>query len=307
MLEALVGKASQRRKCRVADNLDAFLRARTSNERGWMAAADVDVFERLYWLDSHGNGTKLVHAVTCPGVGLDSSAQCRPGGKCRKRYVAASLGKGQVSKLKCAMIEQLGEHSDWDPVEQRGNPVASPLVRGYLANAPEEQRRGGVSVKLASPLVASRLRRLVIDVRRRVATLPTAAERSAMVRDVVIFGVAFHTMKRGFELSVAVAAKNETDIRRRKIHFQFTLWEESTGILSSGSGEEEHRLLRNLRGGRYDRVRTGRSVHAVGPSKGLRFSVPERSRKRREREASVDTSADDRQPPGSPACSGYGG
>ena len=43
-----------------------------------MAATDIDVFEWLCWLDSHGNGTKMMHAVTCPGVGLDSSAQCRP-------------------------------------------------------------------------------------------------------------------------------------------------------------------------------------------------------------------------------------
>ena len=104
------------------------------------------------------------------------------------------------------MIEQLGKHSDSDPVEQRGNPVASPLVRGYLAIAQEEQRRGGVSVKQAPPLVASQLRRWVIDVRRCVATLPTAAERFAMVRDVKLFCVAFHTMTRRFELWVAVAA-----------------------------------------------------------------------------------------------------
>lgn len=30
------------------------------------------------------------------------------------------------------MIEQLGPHSDWDLVEQRGNPVAIPPIRGYL-------------------------------------------------------------------------------------------------------------------------------------------------------------------------------
>ena len=59
MLEALVGKAGQQRKCRVADNFDAFLRAQTSNKRGWMTATDVDVFEWLCWLDSHGNDTKI--------------------------------------------------------------------------------------------------------------------------------------------------------------------------------------------------------------------------------------------------------
>ena len=103
----------------------------------------MDAFEWLCWLDSHGNGTKLVHAVTGPGVGLDSSTQCGPGDKGRKRYAATSLDKGQVSKLKCAMVEQLGKHSDWDSVELRENRVASPPARGYLANAQEEQRREG--------------------------------------------------------------------------------------------------------------------------------------------------------------------
>ena len=192
VLEALVGKVSHQRKCRVAAKIDAFLRARTSNEKGCMTATDVDVFEWLCSLDSHGNGTKLEHVVTCSGVGSDSSAQCGSGNKCKKRYAAASLDKGQVSKLKCAMIEQLGKHSDWDPVEQRRNPVASPLVWGYLANAQEEQRRGGVSMKQAPPLVASQLRRLVVDMRQRVATLQTEAERFATVRDMAILGVAFH-------------------------------------------------------------------------------------------------------------------
>ena len=79
--------------------------------------------------------TKSATSIVAP-----VSAQCGPGDKCRKRYAAASLDKGQVPKLKCAMIEQLGKHSDWDPVGQRENLVASPPVRGYLANAQEEQR-----------------------------------------------------------------------------------------------------------------------------------------------------------------------
>ena len=61
-------------------------------------------------------------------------------------------------------------------------------------------------MKQAPPLVASQLRSLFINMRRRVATLPTATERFAMLRDVAIFCVAFHTMKRGFKLPVAVAA-----------------------------------------------------------------------------------------------------
>ena len=137
---------------------------------------------------------------------MDDSAHCSHGGRCRKRYGAAFLDKGNNSKLKYPMVEQLSKHSDWDPVERQGNPVASPLVRGYLSHAQEEKRRGGVSVKQAPPL-ADQLRMLVVDVHRRVSTLPMAAARFAMVRDVAIFCVAFHTMKRGFELSVAVAAQ----------------------------------------------------------------------------------------------------
>ena len=78
---------------------------------------------------------KGVNDVTCPAEGLDDSTQCMGGGRCRKRYAEASLDKGKISKLKWAMVEQLGKHSDWDPVEQEGNPVATPLARGYLADA----------------------------------------------------------------------------------------------------------------------------------------------------------------------------
>ena len=205
--EALAGTAGQQRKSRVADNFDGFVRARTNNERGWQTAADVDVLEWLCWLDSHGNGTKLVHIASCPGVGSDSDKQCRPGGHCKKRYAAASLDKGHASKLKCAMMEQLGKLDEWDCVEKRGNPVASPIVRGYLSFVQGEQRRVGVGVRQAPPLVAVQLRDLVRDMRRRGQTLPTAAERIAMIRDVAIFCLAFHPMKRGFELSVAVASQ----------------------------------------------------------------------------------------------------
>ncbi|CAN0175671.1 unnamed protein product, partial [Scytosiphon promiscuus] len=106
-----------------------------------------------------------------------------------------------------AVIEQLGEHSDWTPSEQRESPAASPLVRVYLSNAKEEQRRGRVSVKQLPPQVEIQVQRLVWDLHRCVATLPTAAKRFAMVLDVEILCVTFHTMKRGFELSVAVVTQ----------------------------------------------------------------------------------------------------
>ena len=64
-----------------------------------------------------------------------------------------------------------------------------------------------MSAKQAPPLVAGQLQKLVGDIRRRVPTVPTAAQRFVMVRDVMIFCVAFNTMKRGFELSVALASQ----------------------------------------------------------------------------------------------------
>ena len=43
--------------------------------------------------------------------------------------------------------------------------------------------------------------------RRSARMLPTAAERTAMILDVALLCVFFHTMKRGFELSLAVASQ----------------------------------------------------------------------------------------------------
>ena len=62
----------------------------------------------------------------------------------------------------------------------------SPLGRGYLSNPPGEQRRGGVAMKQVPSLVAGQLRKLVINMRRRVVTLLRAAERLAIIRDVAI-------------------------------------------------------------------------------------------------------------------------
>ncbi|CAM9728164.1 unnamed protein product [Pylaiella littoralis] len=207
VLSAVQGTAGQQRKSSVADSFDGFVRARSAGARGWKTATDVDVFEWLCWLDSHGKGTKLVHAPTCPGVGTTSTSRCKLGSTCAKRYGAASLATGYVSRLKCVLMEQLGKLDDWDCVEKRGNPVASPLVRSYMTFVQGEQRKVGVGVKQASPLLASQVRDLVVDMRRRLPTLTTAAARMAMTRDVAVFCLAFHTMKRGFDLSVAVAAK----------------------------------------------------------------------------------------------------
>ena len=187
--------------------MGGFVPVGTNNGRGGKTATVVDVFGWFYWLDSHGNGAKLMHIASRPGGRSHSDAQCQPGGHCKKRYAAASLDKGHASKLKCAMMEQLGKLDNWDWVEKLGNPVASPILGGNLSFVQGEQRRVGVGVKQAPTLAAVQLRGLVRDMPRRARTLPTAAEHIAMIRDVAIFCVAFHTMTRGFELSVAVGSQ----------------------------------------------------------------------------------------------------
>lgn len=149
LVAALSGIDRQQRTCRVADYFDAFLRARTNDDRGWQTAPDVDVLECLFSFDSHGNSSNMVHVLTFPRVRLDDILRCSSGGRCRKRYAAAFLDKENVFKLKLAAVKELGKHSDWTPFEQRGNPVASPPVREYLSNAKKEQRQGRVSVKQA--------------------------------------------------------------------------------------------------------------------------------------------------------------
>lgn len=131
VLASLSSKASQQRKCAVADKFDAFLRAHTDGMRGWESATDVDVQDWLCWLDSHGNGTKVVHAVDCPEIGSTSMATCSKESTCAKRYAAQTLDKAFVSKLKCAMSEILGKSDPWDEREKRGNAADSTAVRKY--------------------------------------------------------------------------------------------------------------------------------------------------------------------------------
>ena len=62
-------------------------------------------------------------------------------------------------------------------------------------------------MKQVPSLSAGQLRHLVRDMCRRARLLPTAVERIAMLLEVAIFYVEFHTMKRGSELSAAVALR----------------------------------------------------------------------------------------------------
>ena len=123
----------------------------------------------------------------------------------------------------------------------------------------------------------------------------------------MIVYVAFHTMKRGFELSVAVAAQVMQMSGGEGFIFNFLFEKflrESSQAVAVRKNIDYHEICAVA-----DMIECRQVAASMqwAVAEGSGFSVPERRRKRRERESSVDTSADDREPPGSPACSGYGG
>ncbi|CAM9535322.1 unnamed protein product [Laminaria digitata] len=202
VLDALSDSVGRRRERAVTGGFDSFLRQYSDNRRGWKDASDLDVFAWLCWLDTQGQGTVILHAPPCPGV--DSTDR-----ECTRRYSAESLEKDFLSKLKWMMSEELGKTEEWCPAKLYGNPVDSRIVRFYLEHASEEQTQGGgVFVKQGpARMLSHQLRELVRDMRRRVLTYPTVAERIAATRDIALFCVAFAAMKRGLDLARTLGAQ----------------------------------------------------------------------------------------------------
>ena len=197
---AMAGRAGQIRKDKMAGDFDLFLRTLTSGQRGWESATPDDVFDWLCYLDTQGNGTKLVHDRSCPGVGTSDETACAPGGACGKRYAAASLQKGFVSKLRMAYKESLFRGDVWDPRSANGNPCGSPRVDAYLTYAMETQKQVGVPVNQAAPLLSDTLEKLLESMQLRLL-LASDAEAISIARDIALFALAFHTMRRGFDIS----------------------------------------------------------------------------------------------------------
>ena len=103
VLAASEGRPRQVRKNRVDDEFDAFVLIISAGSRGWTTATPDDVFDFLCFLDTQGKGTKLDNATSCRGVGRAGDDGCLAGCSCARRYVAESIRKGFVSKLKIAM------------------------------------------------------------------------------------------------------------------------------------------------------------------------------------------------------------
>ena len=112
----MAGRSGQRRKSKIADEFDAFVRATSSRCKDWATAVDEDVLDWCCFLDSQGNGTTSVHVPSCPGVGLAHGSAFPPESGCAKRYAAQSMDKGFVFKLRMAFRQQLGKGNERDPV-----------------------------------------------------------------------------------------------------------------------------------------------------------------------------------------------
>ena len=201
VLAGIAVRPGQQRKCKIADDFDAFIRAYSEGLRGWESATDEDVFDWFCFLDSHGKGTTWVHDVSCPNVGSKTAVNCPATVKCAKRYAAESLDKGKAGKLKMAYRELLGRGAGWDPIEKSGNPCSSQRVDSYLSYVSVEQKRVGVPVNQAAPMLAHILADLLEDMRSRVQLLQSFAQRIAITRDIALYSLAFASMRRGHDLS----------------------------------------------------------------------------------------------------------
>ena len=219
----MTGRRGQQQKYRIADDFDAFLLSYSNGNRGWEQATPDDVFDFCCFLDTQGKGTKMVHDQDCPGVGTPGETGCLPDAKCSKRYAADSMRTGVISKLKMAMREQLGKGEVWDPVRMTGNVCASPLVESYTTFVTEEQKRVGVQVNQAAPMLAHTLEDLLREMRARSQTAPSLKERISLTRDIALYSLAFASMRRGFDLSFTLGSQvlRLPDSRGFVFNFQF--------------------------------------------------------------------------------------
>ena len=112
-----------------------------------------------------------------------------------------------MSKLRMAFREQLGEGEAWDPVEKKGNPCSSVLVESYLTFVTEEQKKVGVPVKQAAPMLAHTLAQLLQDMRVRAQLMASVSDRIAITRDIALYSSAFYSLRRGFDLSFTLGSQ----------------------------------------------------------------------------------------------------
>lgn len=222
--EVLAGIAvspGQQRKCKMADDLDAFIRAHSEGFRGWDLATDEDVLDWCCFLDSHGNSTTWVHHASCPNVGSRPTANCPTSVNCAKQYAADSLDKGKASKLKMTYREQLGRGGEWDPVGKSWNPCSSRRVGSYLSYVSIEQKRVSVPVNQALHMLAHVLAEMSESMRSRTQLEQSLAQRITITRDIALVSLVFASMRRGYDLSFTKGSQVLRLAKSRGLIFDF--------------------------------------------------------------------------------------
>ena len=205
-LEARGLKVGELRKHKVVLDFDAFLKSTPTGAQSWIVATDEDVVNWLCFLDTHGNGTTVVHQHGCQEFGTKHWGSCSRTLGCTTRYAAASMEKGFVSKLRVAYADIWGRTSYWSKLDRAGNPVASALVTHYVAFTHEEQKKSGIVPRQAPAMLRPELTKLLSSMRTHLAAESQAHRRIALARDIAIFAIAFHTGRRGDDLQHALGS-----------------------------------------------------------------------------------------------------
>ena len=81
------------------------------------------------------------------------------------------------------------------------------MVEEYLAFTAAEQRRVGVAVHQAAPLLEDTLGALLAHMRLRTQAAESVREQIIITRDVALFSLAMYSMRRGSDLSFTLAAQ----------------------------------------------------------------------------------------------------
>lgn len=80
-------------------------------------------------------------------------------------------------------------------------------MKSSLTCASEEQKHRGVPVKHAEPLLAHTMASLLDHMRTRAQLSLSVAERISLNRDIALFALVFHAMRRGFDLSFTLGSQ----------------------------------------------------------------------------------------------------
>ena len=201
----------ERQKCRLADDFCEFLlehssrslppSQRTSSTPE--SASPDDVTKFLFARDSRGR--TQVHVRSCEFLGEHGSHPCG----CPV-HLAVGTVDSMIGKLR-AFFNSLGRVGAYRPSCSLSNPCDAPLVKKWLKASSLEQRSAHVSPKQAIPLFSTHIRLLMVEISRRIATLPPSApflpDRYVLFRDRAFFAIQWWVGDRAGDLGRALGCE----------------------------------------------------------------------------------------------------